>query len=463
MHDQVSTVPRHQAFLPRAADFRSLVTLAIPVVLSQVGLMTMAVVSTISVGRTSAAALAAVALGNLYVFALTTFAFGALTAVEPLVSQAVGARDERAIGNALQRGLALAAALSAVAMLLCIPVEPVLRALSQPEDVIPIAVVFVHIETLTIPPFLFFWVLRQTMQAMGHTRPVVFMVVVGNLVNLGLCWLFVFGHAGEALRGAPGAALAAVIARFIMLGGILVVAWRWLGPHLRPFRPEALAAGPFFRTLRLGAPLGALQFLEFGIFGTIALLMGRFGTVPVAAHQVAINLASLTFMVPLGIGMSGGVRVGQAVGAGDADGARRAAGSALILGVAFMTLCALTFIAFPEFFARIYTSDEAVVAMTAALIPIAGVFQVFDGLQVVSIGLLRGVGDTRVPMLVALIGYWLVGVPVSLWLGYGAGLGPRGLWWGFVAGLAAVGLTLLVRVAVRLSRALHRLEQTGHV
>jgi MATE family multidrug resistance protein len=463
MEAHVTTRSPHHAFFPRAADFKSLTTLAIPVVFSQVGLMTMGVVSTIMVGRISAANLAAVALGNLYVFALTVFAFGALTAIEPLVSQAVGARDEPAIGRALQRGLALAAALSVVAMLLCIPVEPVLRTLSQPEDVIPIAKVFVHIETLTIPPFLFFWVLRQTLQAMGHTRPVVMMVVLGNLVNLGLCFLFVFGHAGDALRGAPGAALAAVIARFVMLSGLLMVSWRWLGVHLRPIRREALAPGPFWNTLRLGAPLGALQFLEFGIFGTIALLMGRFGTVPVAAHQVAINLASLTFMVPMGIGAAGGVRVGQAVGAGDAGGARRAAGAALTLGVSFMLICAAAFVTVPTLFARIYTNDAAVMAMAASLIPIAGVFQVFDGLQVVSIGMLRGVGDTRAPMIVALIGYWFVGVPVSLWLGYTMGLGPRGLWWGFVAGLAAVGLTLLTRVVFRLGRTLHRLEVTGHV
>jgi len=184
-------------------------------------------------------------------------------------------------------------------------------------------------------------------------------------------------------------------------------------------------------------------------FGVTALLMGTLGTVQMASHQIALNIASLTFMVPLGVGAAAAVQVGQAVGRGDPADARRAALASLLLGVTFMVMSAVVMLLIPDTLAGIYTELPAVRALAATLIPIAGAFQVFDGTQVVSAGALRGLGDTRVPMLIGLVGFWLVGLPVSVALGFGAGLGPIGLWWGLVAGLAAVGiLSLAVWVVV---------------
>jgi len=211
------------------------------------------------------------------------------------------------------------------------------------------------------------------------------------------------------------------------------------------------------RMVRLGAPIGVQFFLEFGAFGAIGILMGWMGAVAMAGHQVAINLASLTFMVPLGISQASAVLVGQGVGRGDPDGARRAAGAGLLLGVGFMVVTAVLFLSLPEFFALIYTDDTKVVALAALLIPLAGVFQVFDGLQVVSSGVLRGVGDTRSPMIVNLLGFWCLGMPVSLWMGFRTPAGPRGLWWGLVVGLAAVALILLYRIRTQLGGDLKRI------
>jgi MATE family multidrug resistance protein len=177
-----------------------------------------------------------------------------------------------------------------------------------------------------------------------------------------------------------------------------------------------------------------------------------------AAHQVALNLASLTFMVPLGVSAAAAVRVGHAVGREDASGARRAASSALICGVGFMALTAVLFLGVPRELAYAYTPDHEVVGLAATLIPIAGVFQVFDGLQIVASGSLRGLGDTRAPMLINLLGFWLIGMPVSLGLGFGVGLGPRGLWWGFVFGLAGVAMLLMLRLGARLSRPMRRVQ-----
>jgi len=213
--------------------------------------------------------------------------------------------------------------------------------------------------------------------------------------------------------------------------------------------------------LRLGAPIGAQMLLEWGAFGTIAILMGWLGTIQVAAHQVAINLASLTFMVPVGVS-SAAVIVGHAVGRADPDGVRRSSLAALIVGAGFMSLTATAFIGFPTFLAGIYTSDPGVLALAVVLLPIAGVFQVFDGIQVVSVGLLRGMGDTRVPMIVAILAFWGLGMPVSLGLAFGRGLGAVGLWWGLVVGLAMVAIFLLLRIRHRTEQDLTRIMIDEH-
>jgi MATE family multidrug resistance protein len=445
-----------RAHWPRAADLRVLIATALPMATMQVGLMAMGVVDTIMVGHFSAVDLAAVALGNLYVFGCCGFGIGMLMALDPVVAQAVGARDQPAVARGVQRGIVLALLVAVPTTLVFLPSGAILRLLGQPPEVVVRAAVFINLSALSIVPFFAWVVLRQSLQAMGHMRPIVTVIVAANLLNALLCWLFVFGHLGS-IRGAAGAALASVIARWCMALGLLAAAWTDLKPALQPLRREALALGPLRSMVGLGAPIGAQMVLEFGIFGVVAVLMGRLGTVPIAAHQIAINIASLTFMVPLGISGAAAVLVGRSVGAGEADRARREAVAALGCGVAFMVLSGLVLGTLPRLLARVYTGDPGVIALAVLLIPIAGVFQVFDGLQVVSIGVLRGVGDTRAPMIVNVLGFWLIGFPVSLWLGFHTELGAPGLWWGFVAGLAAVALFLLVRVRARLSRGLTRL------
>jgi MATE family multidrug resistance protein len=198
--------------------------------------------------------------------------------------------------------------------------------------------------------------------------------------------------------------------------------------------------------------------LEYGVFAVVGVMMGWLGTTELAGHQVALNLASLTFMVPLGVSAAAAVLVGHAVGRGDAAEARRAAAAALVCGVGFMAMSALIMLTLPGALARVYTTDDAVAALAAGLIPIAGVFQVFDGTQVVAIGILRGVADTRTPMLVNILGYWLVGLPVSAAVGLRLGHGPRGLWWGLTVGLMLVAVVLLWRVRRRLAGKVERVR-----
>lgn len=446
-----------RAARPRAADLGEMLRLAVPVVVVQVGLVAMGTVDTMVVGRLSSQALAAVALGNLYFFSLCAFGMGTLLAVDPVVAQAVGAGDQAAVPAAVRRGLLLAALLALPTALLLLPAEPLLRLLRQPAEVIPTAAAYARVSAPGVPAFFAFFVLRQTLQARQRLRPVVAAILVTNLVNLSLDWVLVFGVPGLVPSlGAVGSAWASTACRFLLAAWLLVALAREI--PVWPRRLGPLAWRPLFALLRLGAPIGVQFQLEFAAFGVIALLMGLLGTVEMAAHQVALNLASLTFMVPLGISAAAAVKVGQAIGAGDQGRALRAAAAALLCGGGFMSFSALTLLAVPGWLAAAYTDVGEVAALAAVLIPIAGFFQVFDGVQVVSTGVLRGAADTRAPMIINVLGFWLLGMPASWFFGFHLGWGPAGLWWGLVVGLAAVALLLLARVAWRLRRGVARLQ-----
>ncbi len=444
--------------IPMKADFASLIRLAMPVAAVQVGVMMMGAVDTIMVGHLSAPDLAAVALGNLYFFLTASFGLGTLFALDPVISQAVGAGDRLGIARGIQRGFVMAAILSLTTCLFLIPGLPFLTFLRQPADVIPIAAQYALVSIPGVLPFYGFIVLRQSLQSMGKVAPIVAVIVVANIGNVFLNWVLIYGNLGVPSMGAVGSGWATTLSRWVMLVTLLGVSWRVLGPYLWPLRPGAMALAPLRRMFRLGAPVGAQFFLEFGVFGAIGIAMGWLGTIPMASHQVAINLASLTFMAAVGVTQAAAVLVGRAVGAGDPEQARRSAGAGLLFVGGMMVFFGAVFLSVPEMLARIYSTDMVVVGLAATLIPVAGIFQVFDGLQAVASGALRGVGDTFAPMVVNLVGFWLIGLPISLYLGFRAGLGPLGLWWGMAAGLAAVSIFLLLRVRVRFARDLTRLH-----
>ncbi len=451
---------RHHLF-PQRDDLDRLWELALPVVVVQLGMMLLGVVPIVMVGHVSAAHLAAAALGNLYFVWLGLLAWGALMALDPLVAQAHGAGDREAVARAVQRGLVLALGLSLATAPFFLPARPVLDLLRQPADVVPLAADYVMVAVPGILPFFVFLVLRQSLQAMGRMRAIVLTILAVNLLNVVLGWTLVFGHLGCPSLGAVGAGLTVTVSRFALALGLLTLAWRDLQPLLRPRRPGILDRRSLAGTLRLGLPIGLQMQLEYGVFGVVGLLMGWLGTVPMAAHEIALTIASVTFMVPQGIGGAAAVLVGQAVGGGNASRARRSAAAALGLGAGFMLLTAIVLVSLPGPLARLFTRDAAVVAVTVALLPIAGVFQVFDGIQVVSIGVLRGVGDTRSPMVLNIVGFWLLGMPISALLGFRLGGGAVGLWWGLLVGLVVVAVSLLLRVRWRMRRALVRLQIEG--
>jgi MATE family multidrug resistance protein len=430
--------------------------LALPVAAVQLGIMAMGVTDTIMVGHLSPAALAAGALGNLYFFIAGIFGQGTLMALDPVISQAVGARDAEAISRALQRGLVVALALTVFTCATFVPVEWVLRVLDQPPEVIPDAASYVRIAIPGVFPFYAFVVFRQSLQAMHRVAPVLWTVLLANLLNAGLNWVFIYGHLGSPALGVAGSSIATSVSRWAMALAVLSISGRQVWHHLTPWRPETLAIEPLRRMLRLGLPIGVQYLLEYGAFAAAALLMGVLGTTQMAAHQIAINLASFTFMVPLGVSTATAVLVGHAIGAGDEDQARRSAVAGIFIGASFMCASAFVFLVFPGALARSYTGDADVIMLTVMLIPIAGVFQVFDGIQAVAAGVLRGVGDTHAPAVINVVGFWFIGLPVSWVLAFRLGGGAVGMWWGIVVGLAAVALILLGRVRVRLGRTMHR-------
>jgi multidrug resistance protein, MATE family len=444
-------------WMPPRDELRSLIRLALPIVAVQVGLMMMGVVDTLMVGRVSAAALAAVALGNIYFFSVAIFGMGILFALDPIISQAVGARDDPAIARGLQRGLLLALVLAVLSLLPLLAVEPLIVLLRQPPDVVPMAAGYVHAATPGILAFLAFVVLRQTLQAMDLVRPIVLTILLANVVNVILNWVLVFGRLGFPALGPVGTGWASTLSRWTMLIALVVLTLPHLKPYLKPAGRAVLRPRPLVRMLRLGLPVGAQLELEVGAFAVVAFVMGWIGTVEMAGHQVAINLASLTFMVPVGISQAASVRVGQAIGRSAPRSARSASSAALLSGGAFMSLTAAAFLLVPGALAGLYTGDPAVLLIATALIPVAGVFQVFDGVQVVAAGVLRGVGDTTAPFIANLVAFWAIGMPVGLYLCFRTPMGAVGLWWGLVLALALVAFVLVVRVRVRMRRTLERL------
>ncbi len=440
---------------------REMARIAAPVVAVNMGMQAMGMVDALMVGRLGGAAIAAVALGNFYVFNASVFGMGLLFALDPVVAQAVGARDEDAVALGVQRGVLLSLGIVVAVSLALLPGEWLLGVLHQPPEVAEETARYVRRRALAVAPFFGFLLMRQVLQAMGTVRPVLLAVLAANLVNVGANWMLIEGRWGAPALGVPGAGYATAVATWVMAATLAWLAWPRLRPTVRPWRVASQAAAPLLRLTRIGAPIAAQWFFESFAFGFTAVLMGWMGTASLAGHEIALNLAAMTYMVPLGISGAAAAVVGRAIGRGDQAAARRDAVAAITCGVGFMTLTAALFLTVPEWLATRYTTEAATVAVAAALIPIAGVFQVFDGLQGVTSGVLRGTGDTRVPALLHLMAFWAVGMPLGAWLGFATPLRERGLWIGLVAGLAMAGALQSVRVWHRFRAPIARVRLDG--
>lgn len=446
---------------PWRTEIRAQVRLAVPVVLVNLGMMLLGVVDTAMVGHYGSADQAAVAAGHGISFLLLALGMGVLMALDPIVAQAVGAGDAPGIRRAVQRSLVLASLMSLPLMALHVPAEAYLRALSQPESVVPTARNYVHTLTFGVPAFLGFVALRQTLQAMGSIRPLLFAMAATNLLNAALNAMLIYGVGGGPALGAVGCGWATSMSRWFMLGAVTFASWPQLGPMLRRFEPAAFDGRALWRMFLVGTPIAAQLLCEIGAFNAVTFAMGALGEIPQAANAVVLTLVSLSFMVPLGIAMAGAVRVGQGVGRGDMDEARRAGTVALCGAVVVMSFSALVMFTFPGPLGRVFTDDAAVLAVFLTIIPFAAAFQVFDGVQVVAMGVLRGLADVRVPALWNLVAYWVIAMPLGLLLTFRYDWAQQGVWTGLMTGLGIASVALTLRVRSQMRGVVLRLDLDG--
>jgi MATE family multidrug resistance protein len=423
-----------------------LVRLAGPVVASEVGWMAMWLADTIIVGRLGAEAIGAVSIGGSIFFAVAIFGLGMMLGLDFVVASAFGAGRIRDAHAALVDGLWLAAALAVALTALLRAIVPLLPATGIQPAVLVDGIPYLHASSWSLLPLLLFTALRRYLQALGLVRPILVTILTANVVNVAACWVLVFGNLGAPALGASGSGWATTASRvymFACLALFVVVRERAEPTGLWETR-IAPAWGRLRELVRLGFPAAMQITAEVGVFSVVTALAARFEPAVLAAHQIALNSAAFTFMVPAGLASAAAVRVGQAVGRCDPDAVRRAGWTALALGLSFMAAAALSFVTVPGAILGLYTSDTTVLATGVVLLLVAGAFQLFDGMQVVLTGALRGLGDTRTPMLVNLVGYWLLGLPFGCVLCFGYGVGVPGLWIGLCAGLMVVAPTLLV-------------------
>jgi len=436
-----------QSAFPRREDFRLTVRLAVPLILAEIGWMSMGIVDTIMVGRLpdSAIAIGATGLGQSLYHSLAIFGGGLLLGLDTLVAQAYGREDLQDAKHSLANGVFLAFVLTPVFMY-AISFWPALmrRFGISPELVEPMRPFLRALNWGTLP-LLAYFALRRYLQAMNVATPIMFAVVSANLVNAIGNWALIYGHLGFHSMGITGSGWSTALSRLYM-AGVLAITLAWVErkrPRPQPRSRIHIDAKRIFDLLRLGVPAATQILLEVGAFSAASALVAKLGPMPLSGHEIALNCAAFTFMVPLGLSSAAAVRVGQELGRRDSFGARRAGWSAILLGLAFMSCSGLLFVCTSRQIARLFTPDPAVIAVGARLLLVAAAFQLFDGLQTVSTGALRGAGNTRTPMIANFVAYWLIGLPAGYILCFRMGWGATGIWLGLCAGLMLIGSALL--------------------
>ena len=439
-------------------EFQPMFRLAVPVVFAELGWVTMGMVDTLIVAPLGAEAIGAVGVGTSVFMAVCIFAMGLLLGLDTLVSQSFGADNVDDCHRWLVHGVVLAVVLSVPVTGLLWWIGAGLDSWGLDPAVLALTRPYLDILAWSILPLLLYAAFRRYLQGMGVVRPVMIALVSANIVNAVVNWLLIYGKLGFPQLGVRGSAWATVFARAAMAGFLLAtILYRERGARSGVFSDLSLRLAWFRRLFVLGAPAATQITLEVGVFAAATALAGRLAPVSLAAHQIALNYAALTFMVPLGISSAGAVRVGHAIGRRDPRGAARAGWTALLFAVLFMSIAASVFLLVPRVLLKAFTTDAGVLEIGTRLLFVAAVFQLFDGVQGVATGILRGLGDTRTPMLWNLFAHWFVGLPLGYTLCFVVAFGVVGLWWGLSLGLIICGLALLTVW----SRRIRQLQETS--
>lgn len=433
------------------AELRATLRLAGPIMIGLLGQIVLQVIDSIMIGRVGAVPLAASAFAGNVFGIFFVFGIGLLSPVAVRVAHALGAARREHCGEVLRHGLWVAVGLCVVTVGLQLALLDRLHWFRQPPEVAAAARPYLLLIAWSLVPTLLFQTLKQFYEGLGRPTAPMVILLGGVVLNVFLNWVLIYGNLGAPALGLVGAGWATLLSRCATLAA--VVAHAASAPHYRAFLPRRWTARIDRPTLRdllgLGVPVGGQHLFEAGLFSAAAFLMGWLGTVPLAAHQVAISCAATAFMVPLGVSLALSVRVGHAVGAGERGRLRPVFLGGLGACAMFMSATTLLFVVAGRWIAQGFIADEEVVALAAQLLIVAGIFQVFDGTQVAAMGALRGIADVRGPTAIAFAGYWLLAFPLAWTLGFPLELGAVGVWVGLAAGLAVCASLLTARFWVK--------------
>lgn len=433
---------------PLRRDLRETFDLALPLMIGQLSSIGMNVIDTLLAGHLNAHTLAAVAIGSGVWSLAIVSAIGIMMAVPPTVAQLAGAGNLARVGPVFRQALWLALLLGVLLLLVMRYASPLLLdAFGIDASIIDDTRLFLRAVAWGAPALTGTFALRGLSEGLQLTRPTMYFGLFGLVVLAPIGYVFMYGKLGVAPRGAQGSGEATALVLWLQFFAFALYlhvrkTYRTIAPFARWEPPRWRAIGAL---LKLGAPMGVAVLMEAGMFVCTALLIGSLGAVTVASHQIAINVASITFMLPLGLAMATTVRVGNAAGRNDARAIRRAGAAGILLSLGTQLLSSTAMALFPHAIAGVYTDDPAVAGLAAQLLLLAAIFQFSDGIQVTANGALRGIKDTTVPMAITLVAYWAIGMPVGYWLAFPLHYGARGMWIGLIAGLSSAAAMLLLR------------------
>lgn len=432
------------------AELKLLLQIGLPVIIGNLLQISMSVVDTLMAGNLSPRDLAAVAVGGSLFMPVMIFGAGVLMAVSPIVAQHFGARNLKQIGKTTRQSLWLALILAIPSMILLRNMGIVLDVLGVEQDIVPLTLGYMDAISWGIIPFYFYLALRYFNEGISATKPAMYIAIIGLFFNIWGNYTLMYGKFGFPRLGAVGTGYASAIVMFVMCVAIFIYTYRRKAyGRFEIFQNLRLPDKKYiFELVRVGVPIGVSMCMEVTMFAVVALFMGSLGTYAVAGHQIAINFASITFMLAFGLSAAITVRVGQVMGRSGIKEARFSGFVGVGLASVFMCLTAVFMFLFPGFITSLYTSDVELQEIAISLLYMAAIFQLSDGLQVTGSGALRGLKDTKIPMVVNLIAYWIVGLPLGYFLGITQGFGPEGLWIGLIAGLTVAGILHNVRFNV---------------
>lgn len=446
------------------AEIRRTLLLALPVVVGQVAVFSMSFVDTVMSGRLpdSQLALAGLGIGGAMWSAFMVFTIGLLMAVQPSVAQLDGAGLHPEAAAVTRQAYWIAGIAAIPFWAACFFSTPILELARVDPQIIPVAADYLRAVSWGAPALCFVFLLRFFSEGSGHTKPTMFYGALGALLNIPLNYVLMFGKFGLPALGTTGCGYATAIVIWLQL--FMLVAYIQTHRHFRTFELFSHIAMPnrevLLDLLKLGIPIAITITLESGLFFIAAMLIGQLGPLPAAAHLIAINFSALLFMVPLGMGSAATIRVGNAIGRGDLPGARYAGLISFLIVVVGQCCNMFLMIVFPEYIVGLYTDDVAVATLAVSLLFYAAIFQLPDGLQICAAGALRGLKDTRVPMLYNLLAYWAIGLTLGYYLTFNQGMGPAGMWIGMIAGLSVGGFLMVTRF-FRLTTRMLRLEASS--